>query len=256
MKQDKQILETSLKELKEKNEKLELYITELEEFTSLVCHELQEPLRKIKSYGLLVKEKQTALTPEVDTYLSHMINGTEHIKNLITSLLELSRASKKDLFMERVNLNQVITSVLQELESAIRESGATITIAQTIPSVRADALQMHQLFLKIIANALKFGKKEPVIVIHFDRYFDFVRLMIQDNGIGIPAKYTEKIFTPFFSLNSAKMESGTTGMGLSICKKIIERHSGHIYAESNERLGTIIIVELPIYHETEEELLA
>jgi signal transduction histidine kinase len=162
-----------------------------------------------------------------------------------TFLEEIDKASFNPAIHD---LNAIITKVLDELSSEIQNSHAEIMIVQPLPSVFADAYFLHQLFINIIANALKFKKENavPRILIYAELVNNFVRILVQDNGIGIPSKHIDKIFIPFFKLGNGGEHPG---VGLALCKKIVQRHKGHISAVSSEALGTIIMIDLPVSEE-------
>ena len=161
--------EPLFKELASCNAKLEQYAKELEAFTSIVCHELQEPLRKIKSYGLLIQEKKHLLTAELNGYFAQIIAVTELMGHMIQSLQDLAFVGKKELNFERVDLNQIVDNVWQELQLTIHESKATIKVQEELPNVKADGWQMFQLFSHLISNAINFCKKHPVILIRREK---------------------------------------------------------------------------------------
>jgi two-component system sensor kinase FixL len=234
--------------LEEKIHTLEEFNKELEEFTSFAAHELQEPLRKIQNYGRLVNEKQSELPPEINSYISQMIKKAESMGKLLNALLELAKAKIKTFPLSLCDLNQVLAQAQNELNDKIQSSQAEIVLAHKIPPVYANAYLMRQLFGNLISNALKFKKQgvAPRIVIHTENVNECVRILVQDNGIGIPSKYLDKIFTPFFKLDQ---NHENPGIGLSICKKIVEKHNGDISAISSEMLGTILIIDLPASQE-------
>ncbi len=247
------LLEKRKKELENKSQELERTNVELEQFTISVSHDLQEPLRKIKNYGKLIQEKQGDLDPEVVHYVDRMVGGAERMHAFIASLLELAIMSKKEMRKEWVDLNQILAQVLEDLEVLISRSHAYVKV-DLLPTIKADPDQMRSLFHNLISNAIKYHKKEtpPIIAIESESLNEVTRITVQDNGIGIPSSYKKQIFHPFFRIDKNDLSSGT-GVGLSICKRIIERHQGEIYAESSEGLGTIIIIELPAQQQAEKE---
>lgn len=233
------------KELKEKTQQLEEANKELEQFNYVVSHDLQEPLRKIITFSGLIKNKSLDLPPEMQDYIERITSATTRMSQFITSLLELSRLSKKPLVKQLTDLNKVMTNVLSTLDIKIREMEAIIKCS-SLPTLWADPVQMYQLFLNLIANALKFhGDKPPAITIQGEVKGQIVHLTVMDQGIGIPAAYKDKVFSPFFYHHHTPGQEGT-GIGLTICRKIVDRHGGYIFVDPTTSTGTTICIELPV----------
>jgi light-regulated signal transduction histidine kinase (bacteriophytochrome) len=224
-------------ELKDKSAELARSNQELEQFAYVASHDLQEPLRMVNSYlQIISKRYKDNLDKDAHDFIAFAVDGSNRMRNLINSLLEYSRINRVMAF-EEVNLNELMKEVLQDLKTRIAESKATITIDE-LPVVFGDHVLLSQLFLNLIANAIKFrGEQLPEIHISFKKQKDEFLFSVKDNGIGIKSKYSEKIFIIFQRLNSKEKYDGT-GIGLAICKKIVERHGGKIWIESEIDKGT------------------
>lgn len=238
-------------------EKLRISNRELEEFAYIASHDLQEPLRKIMAFGDRLKDKYTqTLDDQGRDYLERMQNAARRMQNLINGLLTYSRVATKGQPFEPVDLSAVTKEVLSDLEVRIQEAGGTVEVAP-LPTLAADPLQMRQLFQNLIGNALKFHKNDepPLVKISVELIQDSedsadnksCQIIVEDNGIGFDEKYKERIFGVFQRLHG-KQEYEGTGIGLSVCKKIIERHGGKITAESAPGEGAKFIVSIPVKH--------
>ncbi len=232
--------------LKKKVEELNHSNRELEEFAYVASHDMQEPLRKITTFSDRLSEKyKDVLTGDGAMYLSRMIVSAENMRNLINDLLEFSKISKTEQPFEPANLNVVLRQAKTDLELVIEETGTIINTA-ALPIIDAIPSQMKQLFSNILSNAIKFRKPDvtPVITIETNlltekeklRYeltqnTPYYKIQITDNGIGFEAEYATRIFQVFQRLHG-KSEYPGSGIGLAICKKILEYHHGIIYAES------------------------
>ena len=238
------------RKLKEYAGKLEVSNKNLEEFAYVASHDLQEPLRKIQAFGELLN---TNLNGEIEgenrMFLDRMINAAGRMQKLINDLLSFSRISTRTNPHESINLEELIKEVTSDLEIAIQESKATISV-EALPTIHADPMQIRQLFQNLIGNALKFRAKDrpPVITIKSINEDDitkgFCRIALSDNGIGFDPKFAERIFQVFERLHTKQDYQGT-GIGLAICKKIVERHGGSIRAKSTENTGTTFFIDLP-----------
>jgi PAS domain S-box-containing protein len=219
---------------------------ELEQFAYVASHDLREPLRKIKSYtDLLVKRYQGQLDEKADKYIAYITNGAERMQALITDLLTYSRVGKGELHKEPIDLHSVLHQTLSDLSRAIRESNAVIT-ATPLPTVNGNPRQMGQLLQNLISNAIKYRSTQaPEIQIKAVRQDRYWTISVQDNGIGIDPQFAERIFVIFQRLH-AKDEYDGTGIGLAICKKIVERHGGRIWSESQLSKGTTFFFTLPV----------
>ena len=232
---------------------------ELQQFAYIASHDLQEPLRKIQAFGNQLKERSgEALSDQGRDYLERMQNASQRMQNLINDLLTLSRLTTKAQPFVPVNLTQVAQEVLSDLEFRIQQTNGRVFVGE-LPTIDAEPLQMRQLLQNLISNALKFHRFEEAPVVKIYNYFimsqeqrpvetpvaDFCQIFIEDNGIGFDEKYLDRIFNVFQRLHSRSEYEGT-GMGLAICRKIVERHAGSITAKSTRGEGATFIVTLPI----------
>lgn len=226
-------------ELENKQNELKATNKELEQFAYVASHDLQEPLRKLIAFSqLLPQDIGTELNENARKDLFYIQDSAERMRSLVQDLLTLSRAGMGALAISECNLDTVVDDVLSMLSPTIEESGARIT-RTSLPSVRGDRRLITQLYQNLISNALKFVALEttPEIEITLERQNN-ERLVfgVKDNGIGIKPHHRERIFVPFKRLHSNKDYKGT-GIGLSICKKAVERHGGTIWVESGD-VGT------------------
>ena len=211
--------------------------TELEQFAYVASHDLQEPLRMVTSYlQLLEKRYYDKLDQDAKDFISFALEGSNRMRSLIHSLLEYSRINRAKPF-EEIGLNLLLKDVLEDLNSSIEENSATINITK-LPKICGDPALINQLFQNLIANAIKFKDvRDPVIEIAFKEQNEEYLFSVKDNGIGIKEEYLDKIFVIFKRLHSREKYPGT-GMGLAICKKIVERHGGSIWVESKYGEGS------------------
>ncbi|MBC7695317.1 MAG: PAS domain S-box protein [Burkholderiales bacterium] len=225
------------KELSKKSEELIRSNAELEQFAYVASHDLQEPLRMITSYvQLLEKHYKDKLDQDAHDFITYAIDGANRMQTLIYSLLEYSRINRVKPF-EYMDLQDTLNEVLKDLTIAISESNAKIEYG-ALPVIFGDKVLIGQLFFNLIANALKFKSDRPVeINITGERQGNEFLFAVKDNGIGIQKEYSQKIFTIFQRLYSKDKYPGT-GIGLAICKKIVERHEGKIWIESEVDKGT------------------
>jgi len=240
---------------------------ELEQFAYVASHDLQEPLRKIQAFGDRLKVKcQAALPADGLDYLERMQSASARMQTLINDLLTFSRVISTTRPFVPVDLGAVAREVLNDLEVRIEQTGATVEVGE-LPTVEADPLQMRQLLLNLVSNALKFqppGQKPRVKIGGAITRQSFGRegadeigeLTIHDNGIGFDEKYLEKMFVVFQRLHGRDRFAGT-GVGLAVCRRITDRHSGTITAQSRPGEGASFIVRLPVRHaRTETEAAA
>ena len=236
---------------------LERSNSELQDFAYVSSHDLQEPLRKIQSFGDRVLTKEyDKLSDEGKDYITRMLNAAQRMQNLINDLLSFSRLTTKAKPFSRVDLNNVLKGVLSDLEVTIEKTGATIQ-AENLPTIEAEPTQMRQLFQNLISNGIKFRKADqtPEIKIYSkitqrQKHLtatpgdEKVEIYFEDNGIGFDEKYLDKIFAIFQRLEGQKYEG--SGIGLAICRKIAIRHGGDITAKSAPGHGTTFIVTLAL----------
>ena len=221
---------------------------ELEQFAYIASHDLQEPLRKITSFSSrLVSKYNDALGEQGLDYISRMESATIRMQSLIEGLLIYSRVTTKAQPFSSVNLSTIVYEVLSDLETAIRESGAAVT-CEGLTSIEADPLQMRQLFQNLIGNALKYHAPgvAPVISLCGETTQSSSTITVSDNGIGFEQKYAEQIFGVFQRLHGRSSEYKGSGIGLSVCRKIVERHGGTITARGEIDKGAIFTVTLPV----------
>jgi signal transduction histidine kinase len=221
---------------------------ELEQFAYIASHDLQEPLRKITSFSSrLVSKYKDALGEQGLDYLTRMANATIRMQSLIEGLLTYSRVTTKAQPFSLVRLSTIMSEVLSDLETAIKESGATVD-SDDLPSIEADPLQMRQLFQNILGNALKYHAPgvAPVITVRAALTLSSCMITVSDNGIGFEQKYAEQIFGVFQRLHGRSSEYKGSGIGLSVCRKIVERHNGTITARGELGKGASFTITLPV----------
>jgi len=237
---------TAEETLKLKLEELTISNAELEQFAYVSSHDLQEPLRMITScLQLLQRKYQGNLDAKADMYIHFVVDGASRMQNMINALLEFSRVSTRNRESEPTNCKFILNQVLSNLKLMIRDNKATIS-HDPLPEVIADSTQLGQVFQNLIFNGIKFHREEaPKIHISAEIKASEWVFSVQDNGIGIDPKYSERIFEIFKRLHNGEEYSGT-GIGLAICKKIVERHGGRIWVESELGKGSTIYFTLPI----------
>lgn len=274
--------EQATAELQQFAERLAQSNRELQDFASVASHDLQEPLRKIQAFANRLQTQYANVLPaEGQDYLGRMQSAAERMQRLISDLLMFSRVTTQANPFKLVNLNHIIQGVLCDLEIHIQQTGGKLDIAE-LPKIEADPLQMRQLLQNLISNALKFHKPDslPIVQVQaqlisanayptthpartlnpsFGSALDQTKtdmpqctnqwlceIRVSDNGIGFDEKFLDRIFTVFQRLHSHSEYAGT-GMGLAICRKIVERHGGAITAQSCPGQGSTFIIVLPIW---------
>ncbi len=237
-------LKSQAEKVKQLAERLERGNNELKQFTNLVAHDFKEPLRMIRGYIQLInKHLNGNLTQDETELIKAAEAGVKQMDLLLHSLMELAKLNAKPVFTQ-VDLNEILIQAKQNLSESIAEKNATIA-ADVLPIVQADYIQMVQLFQNLIGNALKYNQSEkPCVVISVHRLSNSVRIMFEDNGIGIAGEYREKVFELFQRLHS-KYEYSGSGIGLSICKKIVDAVNGKIYIQDSCLGGANFVIELP-----------
>ena len=247
-------VESRNRQLESLNKKLKQSNEELERFASVAAHDLQEPLRKIQAFGdRLAANASDHLDDQDQMYIERMRDAATRMRVLIDDLLQLSRVSSRGRPYERVDLREVVAKVADDLEGQINETGALLEIGE-LPVVMADPAQMHSLFQNLISNALKFRQPDqrPLVRVAVTRgglrleQNGMTHIAVEDNGIGFDPEYGERIFRMFERLNGRADYSGT-GIGLAVCKKIVNRHDGTITAEGKPGEGAIFTVSLPTH---------
>jgi light-regulated signal transduction histidine kinase (bacteriophytochrome) len=233
--------------LLENNIQLKSTIEELDRFAYVASHDLQEPLRKILVFSDKLQTKyKDSLDGEVGQSLEKIAKASARMQSLINDLLKFSRQTSVSEDFIVIPLRTLIQDVVADLEVEIEKSSAQIHL-EDLPEIFGIPSQMRQLFQNLLSNALKFRKKDepPVIRIFNEPRTDCNRIVIQDNGIGFDPRYSEEIFMVFKRLHSYHEFEGS-GVGLSICKKITDKHNGIIRAESKIGEGSKFIIELPV----------
>jgi PAS domain S-box-containing protein len=219
----------------------------LQDFSFIASHDLQEPLRKVKTFGeMLLANFGEALGDEGKSYLTRMMLAAARMDSLLRGLLAYSRVTTQAVPFAEVDLNRIAAEVLSDLEARLMETGGKVAVGE-LPTIQADPMQMRQLFQNLISNALKYhrpGVPPLVSVTSGSVANSSIEIIVKDNGIGIDMQYTEHIFEPFTRLNGKPAQDGT-GMGLAICKKIIDRHHGTVSVSSVLDQGSTFTVTLP-----------
>lgn len=226
------------KELQEREQALEESNKELEQFAYVASHDLQEPLRMITSYlDILKMEYQDELDEDADEYIHYAVDGAERMKRLIDDLLKYSRVNTDEKPHESTDFNNVLDNVLEALAVKIEDTNATVT-NDDLPILEADASQINQLFQNIIANAINYAKEDtpPEIELRVKQDGDEYHFAIEDNGVGIPEEQQDRIFEVFN--RGTRTDDSGSGIGLSICQRIVNNHGGEIWVESVEGEGT------------------
>ncbi len=240
--------------LKINTKKLEISNKELQDFASVAAHDLQEPLRKILTFldriNLKIGDK---LDEEIKDYITRVQNSASRMRTLIDDLLSYSRVTTKAQPFTKVDLNKILKDVVSDLEVRIEQTKGLVEVG-SLPTIMADPTQMRQLFQNIIGNALKFHRKDvnPIVKVE-GKILDGIyvngvqacQISITDNGIGFDEKYLDRIFTIFQRLHGRHEYEGT-GIGLAVCRKIVDRHNGMVTARSKLGDGSTFSISLPI----------
>jgi PAS domain S-box-containing protein len=232
--------------LVERSRQLETSNKELEQYAYVASHDLQEPLRKMASFcQLLGRRYQGQLDEQADQYIAYVVDGARRMQEMINDLLAFSRLGRSPEATAEVDCNQVVGRARIDLAAAIEERGASITVTGTLPTVRGDWTRLVQLFENLIGNGIKFhGKEPPRVEISATSDGTGWRFAIADNGIGIEPQYADRIFTLFQRLHS-RAEYPGTGIGLAVCKKIVESYGGTLCFDSRPDEGTTFYWTMP-----------
>lgn len=232
--------------LHEHAEALERSNQELEKFAYVASHDLQEPLRMVSSYMQLLSRRYTGkIDADADEFISFAVDGAKRMQILINDLLAYSRIGTRGREFEPVPCEELLNLALANLMTVIEETGSVVT-HDTLPTVLADKTQLVQLFQNLISNAIKFrSDKQPHVHVSAENKENTWIFSVKDNGIGIDPRYGDRIFEVFQRLHGRGHYSGT-GIGLAICKKIVERHGGWIRVQSEEGEGAIFYFSLPV----------
>lgn len=218
---------------------------ELESFAYVVSHDLQEPLRMIMNYlKLLERRYGRQLDDEATEFIGFAVDGASRLQGMIEDLLKYARVTTRGGEFQQIDLQTVLDDVLRDLQFAIKDNKATITI-DNLPTISADKTQMRQLLQNLIGNAIKYhGEADPIIKIGATEDVNSWRISVSDNGIGIDPKYFDQIFVVFKRLHHRGEYEGN-GIGLSVCKRIVERHGGKLHVESAVGKGSTFIFSIP-----------
>ncbi len=242
-------------QLQDYSKSIELQNKQLEEFAFIASHDLQEPFRKIQLFASIL-EKNIDDKNIVQKNIQKINYSAQRMSNLIKDILKYSLLSDSEHIKSKINLNYILNDVKENIEILVKEKDAKIIVAD-LPTIYGIPIQLHQLFYNLINNALKFNNKNPVIKISsvilnkkdsqqlsfLNPEIDYIKIDIEDNGIGFDEKYAEKIFQLFQRLGD---KTSGSGIGLALCKKIVDNHKGHIEVSSQIDTGTIFSVFLPI----------
>jgi light-regulated signal transduction histidine kinase (bacteriophytochrome) len=232
-------------ELEQKARELQRSNSELEQFAYVASHDLQEPLRMVSSYTQLVMRRYgEKLDKDAREFMNYVVDGAARMKQLIEDLLAYSRVGTRGKEFAPLELEAIVRRAVTNLRAAIEEAGAAVTW-EGLPQVQGDDVQLAQLLQNLIGNALKFRSASvPRVNIFSTEKADDWEIVVQDNGIGIEPQYYERIFMVFQRLHN-KAEYPGTGIGLAICKKVVERHGGRIWVESKLGEGSAFHFTLP-----------
>ena len=199
----------------------------------------------VSSYTqLLAKRYRGQLDSDADDFISFAVDGVQRMQKLIENLLEYSRVGSRGTAPEPTNLEEVLDAALANLTAAIKESGAQVT-RDSLPTLSVDGSQLTQVFQNLIGNALKFRREVPQVHVSASMEGNLATFSVRDNGIGIESEYLERVFAIFQRLHTRDEYTGT-GIGLAVCRKIVERHDGRIWVESEKGVGTTFYFALPV----------
>ena len=233
-------------QLEQINKELEFHIKEVEQFTFIASHDLQEPLRTLTTFTRILQDEFAGkLNDDGDKYLEFIYNSAERMRSLVTGLLEYSLLGKESE-MTSVDCNKIVIDILSEISTSIKETKAKISVIN-LPTIKGYPVELRLLFQNLIINSIKFRKEKipPEIRISAEIQEKVYFFAIEDNGIGIEEKNKEKVFVIFKQMHNHNEYDGT-GIGLSHCKKIVELHGGKIWVESNKNGGSTFMFTIPI----------
>ena len=241
----KAVTERQAGDLRSQAEELAESNAELEKFAYVASHDLQEPLRMVAGYTqLLAKRYRGKLDTDADEFIAYAVDGATRMQRLINDLLAYSRVGRGSKEPEATDCEDVFRRALRNLGAAIEESGASVT-NDPLPTVLADATQLGQLFQNLVGNSIKYRADDaPQVKVSAQVQGNEWLFSVRDNGIGVEPQYQQRIFEVFQRLHTSDEHTGT-GIGLAICKKIVERHNGRIWVESAPEQGSIFYFTLP-----------
>jgi light-regulated signal transduction histidine kinase (bacteriophytochrome) len=241
------LVEQRTEELKRSNE-------DLKQFAHIASHDLKEPVRKIRTFSSRLENETEKMSDKGRQYIDKIQSASERMTGIIDGILSFSMVNAYEETFDKVDMNEILDGIRSDLEVVIAQKHAKIVTAN-LPAVHGIPILIHQLFYNLVSNALKFtvAGRKPVITItgsipaegnQTGSTGKFVKFEIADNGIGFSQEHADKMFDLFTRLNSRDKYEGT-GLGLALCKKIVERHNGFIYAEGKEGEGAVFTVVLP-----------
>ena len=241
-------LEETVEQLERANEQLGASNERLEQFAYAASHDLQEPLRMVSSYLRLVENRYAAdLDEEAREFIGFAVDGADRMRAMVDSLLEYSRITTRGEAIEPTDANVVVRDVLDDLQLRIEETDATVT-SDELPTVSADANQLAQVFRNLVSNALKYsGDDAPRVHVSAERTDAAWQFSVADEGVGIDPEYQDRIFTVFeqFHAEEVERDHGAGGIGLALCERIVERHGGDIWVDSNPGEGSTFYFTIP-----------
>lgn len=246
-----QVIHQQLADLNLKNEQLQQYIESnlnLENFAYLASHDLKSPIRTIVSFAQLLERKLSGkISTEEREYLNFIVSASKNMQKLINALLAYSRVNTTHLFVEPVNIPVMLQHLQNEMSTSIQEKGALIRLENIPEYIDGDEIKLRQLFQNLIANAIKFSvpDRQIDILIEAEQTAAYWRFQVSDNGIGIEEAYRDKIFMLFQRLHS-EVEYEGTGIGLALCRKVVEQHGGEIGFSSEHGVGTTFFFTIPL----------
>lgn len=240
-------LEALSNDLKASNERLE-------RFASTLSHDLREPLRMVSSYvQLLERQYGDDLDEDAREFIGYAVDGADRMQSMIDSLLEYSRVTADEDVFEPTDADAVLEGVLEDLQIRIEETNAVVK-ADELPTVRANREQLEQVFRNLIENAIQHsGDDPPRVHVGAEEAGDMWRFIVRDEGVGIDPAYQDRIFEMFEQIDGDDGNSGTAGMGLALCERIVDHHGGEIRVESDPGDGTTFTFTLPMASESVEQ---
>ncbi len=235
-------------EVRKRTQQLQSSNENLQQFAHIVSHELKEPLRTLSGFSNLLQKRLKTLNVQdnnIEEYTKFIQTGTTHMAALVDEMLIFSSVQQTQKMMAEIDMNALVQLVLKQIDNLIQETNAKI-VTTNLPNAYGEGLLIFQLIQNLIVNAIRYKSEERQVVIHIYGELTGTKTIyaINDNNIGIPNDKLTAIFNPLVRLNNTCSTNGT-GMGLSICKKIVEAHSGVIYAESEVNVGSTFYFELP-----------
>ena len=227
---------------------MEAVNSELDAFAHTVSHDLKEPLRGIEMFtGMLLSDHAKKLDPQAADYLGRVVKASARMRRLIDDLLSYARVARVRNPYENASTGTLAAEAVAGLAGVIEERKARVSVSEGLPEIYCDPVKIRQLFQNLVSNAIKYNDKPvPEVTVAAERFGEYYwKFSVRDNGIGIPSQYFEEIFKMFKRLHARQEFGGGTGAGLAIVKKIVEEHSGKIWVESEEGVGTAFYALIP-----------